>query len=187
MGLPWGFLGPALWLPFTRSHCDNIRTMAGEEPSGPRSLVLTAQDRAIVVSRLARAVLRFQDSFLCSEGSPAGLLCQASGMAVSLGGAIGRRLHPAASLKHLHDVCGTARGAARNTHHSSLGICRLRCLPQVWLPEVVEDNQIVLKTKVGPQRGCPRAMPCLPRNGVISLFRASCLKPWRWAARGVAG
>ena len=52
------------------------RTMAsgGEKP---RALVLGAEDRTVVVTRLARSVLRFQDDFLSRESSPAGLLCQA--------------------------------------------------------------------------------------------------------------
>lgn len=41
-----------------------------------RALVLTPQDRRVVVGRLARAVLSFQDTFLSRESSPAGLLCQ---------------------------------------------------------------------------------------------------------------
>lgn len=51
---------------------------AGEvsPPPLPRSLVLTTEDRSIVVSRLARACLHFQDTFLSRKGSPAGLLCQ---------------------------------------------------------------------------------------------------------------
>eukprot|EP00887_Chlorella_sp_A99_P004335 scaffold15.g4335.t1 len=54
------------------------------------------QDRQILISRLARAVLAFQDSFLAREGSPAGLLCQ------------------------------------------------------VWLPEVTEEKDVVLRTKGMP-------------------------------------
>jgi hypothetical protein len=62
--------------------------------SDVRALVLTPQDRGVIVSRLARAVLSFQDNFLSRESSPSGLLCQ------------------------------------------------------VWLPEVADGNEVVLKTKV---------------------------------------
>lgn len=44
--------------------------------SDVRALVLTPQDRGVIVGRLARAVLSFQDNFLSRESSPSGLLCQ---------------------------------------------------------------------------------------------------------------
>ena len=44
----------------------------------PRALVLAEDDRIVVIKRLARAVLKFQDKFLDRESSPAGLLCQVS-------------------------------------------------------------------------------------------------------------
>ena len=45
---------------------------------GPRALVLAHEsDKVLVIKRLARAVLKFQDIFLSQEeGRPAGLLCQ---------------------------------------------------------------------------------------------------------------
>ena len=46
------------------------------EQQAPRALVLQAEDRAVLIARLARAVLRFQDEFLSAEASPAGLLVQ---------------------------------------------------------------------------------------------------------------
>ena len=48
-----------------------------EAPAAPRALCLTPEDRGVIVGRLARAVLRFQDEFLSRGDSPAGLLCQA--------------------------------------------------------------------------------------------------------------
>nr|BBA57679.1 nitrate assimilation regulatory protein [Parachlorella kessleri] len=50
----------------------------------PRALVLAEDDRIVVIKRLARAVLKFQDNFLDRESSPAGLLCQASSTLVWL-------------------------------------------------------------------------------------------------------
>ena len=52
-----------------------MASAAGEKP---RALVLSAEDKQIVIQRLARAVLRFQEAFLSRDSSPAGLLCQAS-------------------------------------------------------------------------------------------------------------
>jgi hypothetical protein len=122
----------------------------------PRALVLSADDRTVVVTRLARSVLRFQDDFLSRDSSPAGLLCQA-----------GRRWGALPWLPVLHVGSQACRTAA--AYATDLGAvpkpptpcARSRCpaLPsrkrcarcwlQVWLPDVVEDNQIVLKTKVG--------------------------------------
>lgn len=45
---------------------------------GPRALVLQQSDLSLVVGKTARAVINFQDKFLSSSSSPAGLLCQVS-------------------------------------------------------------------------------------------------------------
>ena len=52
------------------------RTLPALPQSDVRALVLTPQDRRVVVGRLARAVLSFQDTFLSRDSSPSGLLCQ---------------------------------------------------------------------------------------------------------------
>jgi hypothetical protein len=127
----------------------------------PRALVLSAEDRTVVVTRLARSVLRFQDDFLSRDSSPAGLLCQA-----------GRCWGPLPWLPVLHvgsPACRTAAAyatylgaapkpptpcaASRWPALPSRKPCA-RCWLQVWLPDVVEDNQIVLKTKVGTAAAC---------------------------------
>lgn len=51
--------------------------------SDVRALVLTPQDRGVIVGRLARAVLSFQDTFLSREASPSGLLCQVRRLAAA--------------------------------------------------------------------------------------------------------
>ncbi|KAL4424685.1 hypothetical protein ABPG77_004492 [Micractinium sp. CCAP 211/92] len=83
-------------------------TMAPGEP--PRALVLQHSDLQLVIGKLARACLSFQEAFLTKPKSPAGLLCQA------------------------------------------------------WIPDVVEDNQIVLKTKNMPF--CVAGM-----GDLLALFR----------------
>ncbi|PRW21123.1 RWP-RK domain-containing transcription factor [Chlorella sorokiniana] len=86
------------------------RRVGSPRMSDVRALVLTPQDRGVIVSRLARAVLSFQDNFLSRESSPSGLLCQ------------------------------------------------------VWLPEVADGNEVVLKTK-----GLPF---CVAGMGdLLALFR----------------
>lgn len=50
----------------------------GAPQQQPRALVLSSLDRDVVIRRLARAVLKFQDEFLERDSSPAGLLCQVS-------------------------------------------------------------------------------------------------------------
>ncbi|KAL4420427.1 hypothetical protein ABPG75_010083 [Micractinium tetrahymenae] len=82
--------------------------MAPGEP--PRALVLQHSDRQLVIGKLARSCLSFQEAFLTKPKSPAGLLCQA------------------------------------------------------WMPDVVEDNQIVLKTKNMPF--CVAGM-----GDLLALFR----------------
>lgn len=124
---------------------------SGQPPEVPRALCLTPEDRGVIVGRLARAVLRFQDEFLSRESSPAGLLCQArlrrlSALRWSGTDAPGPLRAPQAAPQ----VSASARWVFPSPPGAPAPLPA-----QVWLPDVVEDNQIVLKTKVRARGGLP--------------------------------